>query len=256
MTSEPSAEKRMTDIYTRNLWGCSESRSGPTATLQRTQELREQLPELFRSLGIQTILDVGCGEFNWMQHVDLSQVEYLGVDIVPDLIASLQKSQTRHNIKFQKMNVLEEPPETADLWFCRDFLNLLDTQQTAQFFSKFLESKSLFLALTSIQSNQPNTDGYPGVQRIQDLFQAPFMIPEPVKIMFDGEQWFRRRILAVFSRDQVETWWQTNHRHFMSTTSGVDPQHMADGTQGTNASLKSNISLKNYPIHGHMGLPA
>lgn len=218
-------------------------------------ELAQNLPELFRSLGIQSLIDVGCGDFGWMSTVDLTDIEYLGVDIVSDLVDSLQQNYTRSNIKFQKMNVLEEPPESADLWFCRDLLNLLDFQQTAQFFSKYLESRSLYLALTSVESNHPNSDGSPGIQRMLDLFQEPFNLPEPKKVLFDGEQWFRKRILAVFSRDDVETWWQTHKHKFMPTTSEVDPQRTADDTQDRNASLKSNILLKNYPIHGHMGLP-
>lgn len=255
MASKPSIETTMTEIYTRNLWGCPTTRSGPTATPERSMELAQNLPELFRSLGIQSMIDVGCGDFGWMSTVDLTGIEYLGVDIVTDLVDSLQQNYTKSNIKFQKMNVLEEPPESADLWFCRDFLNLLDFQQTAAFFSKYLESKSLYLALTTVESNQQNSqDGYPGIQRMLDLFQEPFSAPEPKKVLYDGEQWFRKRMLAVFSRDDVEAWWQTNKHKFMPTISEAEPQNTALDTQDRNASLKSNVLLKNYPIHGHMGL--
>jgi hypothetical protein len=254
MTKQSTPETVMTEIYSRNLWGCPTTRSGPTATVERTMELVANLPELFRSLGIESMLDVGCGDFSWMQHVDLTGIDYLGVDIVPDLVQTLQNSYTSSTVHFQKMNVLQEPPETADLWFCRDFLNLLDFQQTAAFFSKFLESKSLYLAVSSVETNQPNTDGHPGIQRMLDLFQEPFNIPNPTKILFDGEQWYRKRILAVYSRDDVEAWWQRAHYAFTQTTSEVDLPRTADDIQDRNASLKSNVMLKNYPIHGHMGL--
>lgn len=264
MTKQPNIESVMTDIYTRNLWGSPLTRSGPTSTQERTMELCHTLPELFQSLGIESILDVGCGDFSWMKTVNLEGVEYLGVDIVTDLVENLQKTYTTSTIKFQKMNVLQEPPESVDVWFCRDFLNLLDLQQTGQFFSKFLESKSLYLALTTVEFNdadnlgspQNSLDGYTGIQRMVDIFQPPFRLGDPKKILFDGEQWFRKRFLVVFSRDTIEQWWQRNQTQFMPTTTEVDSQSTADGTQDRNAALKSNILLKNYPIHGHTVLPS
>ena len=32
------------------------------------------------------IIDAGCRDFNWMRTVDLPSIEYIGVDVVSDLI--------------------------------------------------------------------------------------------------------------------------------------------------------------------------
>lgn len=70
-------------IYRENHWASAETRSGVGSEMGRTQSVRERLPWLFDVLGAKSVLDAGCGDLNWMQHVE-AQVEYVGVDIVPE----------------------------------------------------------------------------------------------------------------------------------------------------------------------------
>src|SRR5690606_21776324 len=65
----------------------SESLSGAGASLWETRELRQRLPLLLQDLGVTSLLDAGCGDFNWMQHVDLGIDAYIGVDLLADLVA-------------------------------------------------------------------------------------------------------------------------------------------------------------------------
>ena len=80
------------EIYSGNLWGSAESKSGLGSELAATQEVRALLPRLLAELGVDVLLDVPCGDFNWMRHVDLPVREYIGGDIVPPLIDSLRAS--------------------------------------------------------------------------------------------------------------------------------------------------------------------
>jgi hypothetical protein len=41
---------------------------------------------VLHDLGAQSLLDAGCGDFNWMRTVDLPGIKYIGVDVVSDLI--------------------------------------------------------------------------------------------------------------------------------------------------------------------------
>jgi len=241
-------ETAFTEIYLRNLWGNLESRSGPTSTLERSRELRESLPELIKSLGIESILDCGCGDWNWMRTVDLT-ISYIGVDIVNSLIETLQSTYSKDNVVFQKMDVTKDPPETADLWLARDLLGVLDYNGIRGFIEKFLESKSLYLAVTSVETEQENTDGLPGIRRPIDIFMPPFMINDAIKIVYDGNEWFRRRLLLVYTRESILEWWQQSP---LMTKTEESQENKVDGTQDRNAHLKSNISLKAYPTHGHI----
>src|SRR4051812_5816720 len=85
---EPSAmETIFTEIYERNLWEETESRSGPGSNLVKTSAIRTQLPILLDALGVRSLLDAPCGDFHWMQYTPLHVKRYIGVDVVPALIA-------------------------------------------------------------------------------------------------------------------------------------------------------------------------
>lgn len=56
-----------TDIYRTNRWGSDETRSGPGSELLRMKRVIAQLGELNRDLGVSSVLDAPCGDFNWMQ---------------------------------------------------------------------------------------------------------------------------------------------------------------------------------------------
>jgi len=69
------------------------SPNGPGASLALTEHLRTELPKLLRRYAITSLLDVACGDLNWMRHVDLSMIaNYFGWDIDEELII---RAQTR-----------------------------------------------------------------------------------------------------------------------------------------------------------------
>ena len=80
-------EEIFTDIYLRHLWGGGkETVSGSGSTLRSTRSIVKQIPFIIKKFNIKSILDVPCGDFNWMRKVDLSGVKYLGADIVFPMI--------------------------------------------------------------------------------------------------------------------------------------------------------------------------
>ena len=240
-----SHEQIFTEIYMRNSWGSTESVSGISATLSRTESIREKLPVIFQTLGIQSIVDVGCGDWNWMQRVDLSGMTYLGIDIVEPLIESLQARHTKPGIRFQKMDVLSEPPETADLWIVRDFCGLYGYDEIKQLFQEFLSSDSRFIAITTIDDCE-NQDTLPGTWRALNLRDAPFNLPEPVCVIDDGKQWFRTKKLLVFSFGAIEEWFPT-----MLARLEVDQPNTETDTLDRNAHLVSNVPLRQLSLRAH-----
>ncbi|MHB1100402.1 MAG: hypothetical protein ACYCZR_12685, partial [Burkholderiales bacterium] len=78
-------------MYETKLWGSEESASGPGSTLEYTENIRKELPRLFNDLGVESILDAPCGDYNWFRHVQRSpSIRYHGADIVSALIAKNQ----------------------------------------------------------------------------------------------------------------------------------------------------------------------
>ena len=76
-----------TGIFQQNAWGDPESASGPGSNVARASLFRADLEALVRSLKPRTLLDAPCGDFNWLRHFDLGVERYVGIDIVPALIA-------------------------------------------------------------------------------------------------------------------------------------------------------------------------
>jgi hypothetical protein len=63
------------------------SPNGPGASLPLTENLRTELPKLLKRHHIRSMLDVACGDWNWMRYVDLTKLQnYYGWDVDPELV--------------------------------------------------------------------------------------------------------------------------------------------------------------------------
>ena len=118
-------EKIFTEIYEKNMWTDKESRSGTGSSLKKTKSLRKALPQLFKDYSINSILDIPCGDFNWMREVNLKSISYIGADIVEEINQNNIKKYLAENKKFVKMDILKDNLPKVDLIFCRDlFIHL------------------------------------------------------------------------------------------------------------------------------------
>ena len=109
------------EIYLKNTWGNAESHSGHGSSASATRFIRAALPRILLDLGVQSIVDVPCGDFNWMRLLDLP-LDYFGADIVPELIEKNQRNYSRPGRAFGLLDVTKEPLPKADLVFSRDLL--------------------------------------------------------------------------------------------------------------------------------------
>src|ERR1700752_1788104 len=86
LTPRKHMQSTFAPFYSENRWGDSESASGPGSSLERTAKLRSELPILLEEIGARTLLDAPCGDFNWMKNITLNLDQYIGVDVIPELI--------------------------------------------------------------------------------------------------------------------------------------------------------------------------
>jgi hypothetical protein len=76
-------------IYDDGIWmGNSETEtsSGKGSSLTGTASVRDALPKTLAALGVKRMVDIGCGDFNWMKSVDLRGIQYIGVDAAESVI--------------------------------------------------------------------------------------------------------------------------------------------------------------------------
>ncbi|VWB98128.1 class I SAM-dependent methyltransferase [Burkholderia lata] len=118
----PTRQEFFEEVYNHNLWGSNESRSGQGSELRSVATLRQELPSMIRYLGVRSILDAPCGDYNWMQHMDLGDVHYIGGDIVPELVETNQRTYGKSNREFVRLDLVSDSLPKVDLLFCRDCL--------------------------------------------------------------------------------------------------------------------------------------
>jgi hypothetical protein len=175
-------------IYTRNAWQSSESRSGPGSTLERTEILRRELPPMLARLGVRTLVDAPCGDCNWRQHTAIDLDAYIGVDIVPTLIEENRRRFPHPNWRFELADLVEDDLPRGDAVLCRDALIHLSLADILRALSNIRRSGAKYLLATSHETINANTDVTTGGWRSVNLMLAPFNLPPPLERIIENPQ--------------------------------------------------------------------
>ncbi len=183
--SELSLEERFARIYQTNLWFDAESRSGTGSSLDATAQLRASLPPLLRRLNVRRLLDVPCGDFNWMHHVDLSEIDYIGGDIVESMIEANRERYESPLRRFMAVDITSGPLPDADVILCRDCLVHLSYANIIMAFRTMRASGAQYLLTTTFLNRRANKDIVDGDWRPLNLEQAPFLLPAPHSVIIE-----------------------------------------------------------------------
>ena len=187
-TGTRSIENIFSDIYLNNSWADPESVSGRGSTLARTEAIRCTLPIWLESVGAKSLLDAACGDFNWMQQVDLSGLEYIGADVVPELIARNSRTHAGKGRSFIVMDVTCDEMPRVDAILCRDCFIHLSFKQIHAAIANFKRSNSTFLLATTHTTVRENTDTQTGGWRSVNLHLPPFNFPEPLQLITEDPE--------------------------------------------------------------------
>jgi len=146
--SGKSLKEAFTQIYESNHWQAEESVSGTGSDNIQTKEIIKELPKLIKKYRIQSMIDVPCGDFNWMSKVNLSEINYLGADIVEELIAINTKNYSKGNISFVTLDLTKDKLPQADLIFVRDCFVHLSYENIYRALTNICNSESKYLLTT------------------------------------------------------------------------------------------------------------
>jgi glycosyltransferase involved in cell wall biosynthesis len=187
-TSPPATAKLdFRTIFKNNEFLGTESRSGGGSSLFQTRIIREEIPRLLHNLGIKTILDAPCGDWNWMQHVDLGDFQYIGGDIVEEIIQANQDRFGSVNVRFQKIDIISGPIPKADLILCRDCLVHLSNTDALCALESFRRSGAKWLLTTTFTGRTENPDLLIGhIWRPLNLELEPFLLGKSEMAISEG----------------------------------------------------------------------
>lgn len=169
-----------TTIFNQNSWGCPETVSGYGSTLNSTKTIAAALPFIIQDYHITTFLDAACGDFNWMQHLDLDIDHYTGVDVVPEIIQLNTERHSTAQRTFLVRNIATDTLPKADLIFCRDCLVHHTLEDVKSILRNFVLSGSTYILMTSFPEHSINTDITTGDWRPLNFQAPPFNFTSPL----------------------------------------------------------------------------
>ena len=103
-------------IYSKNYWGSDQTVSGPGSNLINTTNICIDLPKIISKYKIKKIIDAHSGVFNWMKLVvDKLVIEYLGCDIVKELIDVNKKLYCSKKVNFAELDLIKQQLPDSDL---------------------------------------------------------------------------------------------------------------------------------------------
>ena len=207
----PSDPKGLFDsIYNSNSWRGVESKSGRGSDSVQAKDIIINLPQLLERYEIRSILDIPCGDLNWMKHVDLKNVNYIGGDIVEKLIDSNRNRFSQTTKTFSVLDLMKDDLPKVDLIFCRDCLVHFSNADIALALKSIVKSKSRYLLTTSFYDRSDNKDIVTGRWRPINLQLSPFLFPEPIDRIIEncteGAGKFSDKSLMLWSIESIANW--------------------------------------------------
>lgn len=146
--------------------------------------LQVELPGLLRRFGIRRLLDIPCGDFNWMKEVELELEWYIGADLVEELIgqnaARFSGSAGGSVRRFVRLDLTRDPLPEADLVLCRDCLVHFSSADIARAIGNLRRSGSRYLLATTFTGRRPHRDIVTGDWRPLNFERPPFRFPAPI----------------------------------------------------------------------------
>lgn len=182
------------NVYKNADWGSNVEgvgTSGGGSTLSATDLYRRYLQQFFKQHAIKSVVDGGCGDWEFSQTIDWSGIDYKGFDIVPTLIKRNKQKFGKPNIQFFDGNIVEDDLPKADLLIVKHVLQHLPNKDVQTFLTKQLSKYRHVLLINGVDRDTftaQNVDIPPGGYRHLDVTKPPFAVvaEKPLTYWADG----------------------------------------------------------------------
>jgi SAM-dependent methyltransferase len=210
------------NIYDNHGFGSLESRSGPGSTLDETQKLRESIKKIIKDKNIKSVVDIPCGDFNWMKEIVFNFDSYIGGDIVKKAIEENNERYSNSRIKFIEFDIVNDEIPNGDLLIVRDIIGHFPIEDGVKILKNILNSKCKYL-LSTTWAKKIGNDWFPceknDVHRENEgvdygrfypvnLMSNPFNLPNAEiyleeDVMVDNFENGNRKTLALWDLDKI-----------------------------------------------------
>lgn len=211
-TNYPNLNEFFKRNHAERNWATSETVSGVGSELRFTRDLHTNLVAFILANNVNSILDLPCGDLNWIKHV-IAEVKlgrpfkYTGADIAVNLIA--ENVVNFPELEFKVLNVVSDRLPAADMIIVRDCLVHLPTALVIKALKNLSSSNARFICLTTFPAHKENPElDMLGGWRALDLCSYPFNLPEPYDMIAENceeyEGQYKDKSLGVWLPDQIK----------------------------------------------------
>jgi SAM-dependent methyltransferase len=116
-------------IYGANIWGCG---SGHGSLPSVTKGYRRFLEDFLKTKRIKSVVDFGCGDWQFSRLIKWGDVKYVGLDVVPAVIERNNKKFASNTVSFRSIAGFSDLPQ-AELLIVKDVLQHLQTDDIKAF---------------------------------------------------------------------------------------------------------------------------
>lgn len=187
-------------IYADKVWvgqQNQDSLSGLGSTARATEQLVDGLSSFLEQVGCRRLVDVGCGDFNWMRRVR-GDFEYIGIDTVAELVEANNRNFADGRRKFVCLDATRSPIPSGDVAICREVLFHLSFEAGLHLLRNIKAAGFKYALLTTDRSVWFNSDIRNGDFRLLNLSRAPYTLPEPERVLLDDKV-ASHRMLGVWN---------------------------------------------------------
>ncbi|MEI7525476.1 MAG: class I SAM-dependent methyltransferase [Mariniphaga sp.] len=143
--SHMSTQEIYSKIYKENIWGQDHTGffSGGGSSSPNVSKYIDFVDSFIRTNNITRVVDLGCGDFRVMRTItDRNKtLNYIGVDIVPDLISFVQNHYGNERIQFLCLDAIKDNLPDADLVTVRQVLQHLSNHDVTSILKKLVKYK-------------------------------------------------------------------------------------------------------------------
>ena len=181
-------------IYKEDLWN---EGSGDGSKIENVREYVDVLQKYIDKPEIKTVIDLGCGDWQFSKFLDLSSVLYLGVDVVDSVIDSNIDLYSASNIDFISRDIITYELPQVDLIICKDVLQHLSNKDVISVLIKIIKSSKFALITNDFNSESTsNIDIENGDYRYLDLTLSPFFLDVVTVLEFEKPGWRPKRTVT------------------------------------------------------------
>jgi SAM-dependent methyltransferase len=151
-------------VYAEREWGhggSDEFYSGTGSDPIPARAYADNIRRYIEREGIRSIVDLGCGDFRVASMLVSDNVQYVGVDIVEEVIEANRLRHTRANVRFECLDIIRDPLPAGELCLIREVFQHLSNKEILSVLSKLRDFRYVIFSDAQLPASaikKPNRD--------------------------------------------------------------------------------------------------